>query len=493
MNKSRLLALEQKFIVRDDPVEDGPEETVNLFFSADQPRLDDVINSVNIAIEQFSHYAYVKDLLSQSKEVSPHTFSFLKKEIIKSNSYLGFTDSVNIANESYHYTNSKTLALEGIGEFLKKIWNSIVNGFKWIVNKFKNLFGFGETNKNNIRELEKQMEITNREIANIIRDFPDMDTSGLQEYHSILISEKCHKDKEGMFNAYRRLQQFVYFTNRSHGVSNIDQVFEISKKEMELMLMNLVKLMGVTSATGVFLKALDVSKLTETLKDKPISEFETYQHYLSGLKIDKDTLNGTMGIIPYDKSNVKLNPFLAIPHSPEPKFCLPLLASPDPSFISISHLQLEDKQNKLHDLIPLVQYHGLDLTKIPDDSKRTTVNIVSPNRLIELQKSFFTSYAQWSKIASDLKTSIEDLNRLASGLEKLDPAYVATKQEFVSIMANLLKSTSSFTNVIVKINDVKDSNMAALKQLTEDYAGLCLRIYNDIGTQPNKENFLVSK
>ena len=54
----------------------------------------------------------------------------------------GFTDSVNIANESYHYTNSKTLALEGIGEFLKKIWDSIVNGFKWIVNKFKNLFGF---------------------------------------------------------------------------------------------------------------------------------------------------------------------------------------------------------------------------------------------------------------------------------------------------------------------------------------------------------------
>jgi hypothetical protein len=198
-----------------------------------------------------------------------------------------------------------------------------------------------------------------------------------------------------------------------------------------------------------------------------------------------------MGIIPYDKSDVKLNPYSSLRDDPEPKFCLPLLASPDPGFISITHLQLEDKQNKLHDLMPLVYYYGLDLTKIHDDSKRTTVNIVSPNRLMELQKSFFASYTQWSKIASDLKSSINDLNKLASTLEKLDPAYATTKQEFVSIMANLLKSTSSFSNVMVKINDEKVGNMAALKQLTEDYAGICLRIYNDIGTQPNKEKFIV--
>lgn len=486
MRSSRILAIESKYIVKEDPIEEGPEETVSIFFSANEPKLDDVVNSVNVAIEQFNHYNYVKKLLTESKEVSSHTFSFLKKEIIKSNNYLGFDDSVSIAKEDYHYTNSRTLALEGVGSFLKKIWQSIVDGFKWIVNKVKNFFGFGERNTNNIRDLEKKLDLVNREINEIIRGFPDVNVGELQQYHSLLISDECKDKNRKMFDVYQRLQRYSKIVKIHYPSTTIENAFEFNTKELQLAIGNVTNIVGNKSPTSVFIKALSgMTNLEEALKNQNIKEFSVYQDYVRNLSTSKDALKGMQGVITYDKNDKIFSNLNISDQDSKIVYCIPFLLSETPFFISLDLLETTLEDSSFKDKVLLLKARTTDTSNVNEDSyKGEQINIVTPNTLLSMTKQFSSNFAKCSKALDDVDKEVPDIKTFVSNLQRLDSENV--KIEFTEVLGIVLRIVNAYETIGRYINMYYNN----LTSYVEDYFLLCTDIYKNAAMSTDKTDLI---
>lgn len=490
MRTSRILALEQKYIVKEDPVEDGPEETVNLFFSANEPRLEDVANSVSVAMEQFKHYSHIRQLVLESSEVSSHTFSFLKREMLKSNEHLGFNDTVSIANESYHYSNSKSLALEGVGSFLKKIWDSIVNGFKWIVNKVKNFFGFGERNTDHIRDLEKQLSLVNKEIENVIRGFPDVDPNELQQYHPLLISDACKTNKPRLHEAYFDLQRYKKYVGLHQSSLSMGNMFELSIKELQLVINNLLSIVGNKSPTSVFIKSLSNrgSELEELLKNKPITEFPEYQEYVSGLKNNKLALGALQGILTYDKNNKAFANFnLPQEGSGKIAYYLPMLYSLSPHFISLVKEDTKE-ESVFKDNVLSLDVCCTDTSSISDEEiSKEMITIVTPNTLLAMTKH---NHAYFSKCLEGIATLDKEtketlkLDILTKQLEKLDVDGV--NLPMIEVLGIVLKIISSYKSVGARL----DSTVKLLETVMNNYYDICLTVHRNVCTSTKKEDIL---
>ena len=491
MRSSRILALEQRYIVKEDPVEDGPEETVNLFFSANEPRLEDVVNSVSVAMEQFNHYSHIKKLVLESSEVSSHTFSFLKREMLKSNNYLGFDDTIFIANESYHYSNSKSLALEGIGSFLKKIWDSIVNGFKWIVNKVKNFFGFGERNTDHIRSLEKQLSLINKEIENVIRGFPDVDPNELQQYHPLLISDVFKNNAPILHEAYFKIQRYKKYVSLHQSSLSIENMFELSIKELQLAINNLLSIVGNKSPTSVFIKSLSNrgSELDDLLKNTPITQFPEYQEYVSGLKNSKLALGALQGILTYDKDNKAFANFnLPQEGSSKIAYYLPILHSLSPHFISL--VKDDTKEDSVFkDNVLSLGICYTDTSSISDDEiSKEMITIVTPNTLLAMTKH---NYAYFSKclegiatLDKETKETLSKLDILTKQLEKLDVDGV--NLPMIEVLGVVLKTISSYKSVGARLV----STVELLETVMNNYYDICLTVHRNISTSTKKEDIL---
>lgn len=488
MRTSRILALEQKYIVKEDPVEDGPEETVNLFFSANEPRLEDVTNSVSVAMEQFNHYSRIKQLVLESSEVSSHTFSFLKREMLKSNEYLGFEDTISIANESYHYSNSKSLALEGIGSFLKKIWDSIVNGFKWIVNKIKNFFGFGEKNANHIRDLEKKLALVNKEIDEIIKGFPDIDSSELQQYHPLLISEACKNNKPELYNAYKTLQKYMKYVNLHHPSLSIENAFELSAKELQLVIGNLLSIIGNKSPTSVFLKALSGrgQQLDEELRTKNIKEFPEYLDYVRNLKTEKDTMGGQQGILTYDKNSITFANFNLPPEGTgKIVYFLPMVLSIAPWFLTLNKAETKE-DSVFKDNVLVFKNSPTDTSSISDtDIDKKIINIVTPNTLLSMSRQFSSLFTKCTNEGmGSLAKEVPDLEGLVKNLERFNADTVQT--DIIEVLALIVKVISSYSPVGESLkaygNNLLDCYLS--------YRNIANVIYSNIIGSTKKEDIL---
>lgn len=490
MRTSRILALEQKYIVKEDPVEDGPEETVNLFFSANEPRLEDVANSVSVAMEQFNHYSHIRQLVLESNEVSSHTFSFLKREMLKSNEYLGFEDTISIANESYHYSNSKSLALEGIGSFLKKIWDSIVNGFKWIVNKVKNFFGFGERNTDHIRNLEKQLSLVNKEIEDVIRGFHDVDPNELQQYHGLLTSDACKTNKPRLHEAYFDIQRYQKYVSLHQSSLSMGNMFELSIKELQLAINNLLGIVGNKSPTSVFIKSLSNrgSELDELLKKTPITEFPEYQEYISGLKNNKLALGALQGILTYDKNSKAFANFnLPTEGSGRIAYYLPILNSLSPHFISL--VKEDTKEDSVFkDNVLTLDISYTDNSSISDEEiGKEMITIVTPNTLLAMTKH---NYAYFSKCLEGIETLDKEtketlkLDILTKQLEKLDVDGV--NLPMIEVLGIVLKIISSYKSVGARL----ESTVKLLETVMTNYYDICLTVHRNVCTSTKKEDIL---
>ena len=486
MRSSRILAIESKYIVKEDPIEEGPEETVSIFFSANEPKLDDVVNSVNVAIEQFNHYNYVKKLLTESKEVSPHTFSFLKKEIIKSNNYLGFDDSVSIAKEDYHYTNSKTLALEGVGSFLKKIWQSIVDGFKWIVNKVKNFFGFGERNTSNIRDLEKKLDLVNREINEIIRGFPDVNVGELQQYHSLLISDECKDKNRKMFDGYKSLQRYSKLVKIHYPSTTIENAFELNTKELQLAIGNVTNIVGNKSPTSVFIKALSgMTNLEEALKNQNIKEFSVYQDYVRNLSTTKDSLKGMQGIMTYDKSDKIFSDLIISDQDSKIVYCIPFVLTIAPFFISLDLLEVTKEDSPFKDKVLILKARTTDASGVDENTyKGEQINIVSPNTLLSMTKQFTSNFNKFREAFISLNKDIPDIQTLVNKLQSIDPDKVNI--ELTEVLGIVLKTVSTYGNISSFINAYYHN----LNFYVQEYFSICTDIYKNAAMSTDKTDLI---
>lgn len=449
MRSSRILALEQKYIVKPDAVEEGPEEKVSLFFSANEPSLEEMANSINVAIEQYHHYNHIKKLTLESSEVSPHTFSFLKKQMLRSNELLGFKETVSLAKEDYHHTNSKSLALEGIGSFLRKIWDSIVNGFKWIVNKIKNFFGFGEKNTNHIRDLEKKLALVNKEIDEIIKGFPDIDSNELQQYHPLLISDACRINKPELYNAYKTLQKYKKYVNLHYPSLSIENAFELSAKELQLVIGNLLSIIGNKSPTSVFLKALSGRghQLDEELKTKNIKEFPEYLDYVRNLKTEKDTMGGQQGILSYDKNSRTFANFNLPPEGTgKIVYFLPMLLSIAPWFLTLNKAETKE-DSVFKDNVLVFKNSPIDTSSISDnDIDKEIINIITPNALLSMSRQFSALFTKCTNEGMDsLAKEVPDLEGLVKNLERFNHDTVQT--DIIEVLALIVKVISSYSPV----------------------------------------------
>ena len=487
MRTSRILALEQKYIVKEDPVEDGSEETVNLFFSANEPRLEDMANSVSVAMEQFKHYSHIRQLVLESSEVSSHTFSFLKREMLKSNEYLGFEDTVSIANESYHYSNSKSLALEGIGSFLKKIWDAIVNGFKWIVNKVKNFFGFGERNTNHIRDLEKQLLLVNKEIENVIRGFPDVDPNELQQYHPLLISDHCMNSRTPLYQWYTGLQLYKKYVSLQQHSSSIENMFELSIKELQLAINNLLSIVGIKSPISMFIKSLSErgEELDDLLKNRSITELDEYQQFVSSLKNSKLVFGSNQGVLSYDKNNKAFaNLNLSEEAISKTVYFLPLLLSSRPCFVSLEKIATKE-DSVFKDNALAFRVDGVEASSMSNDEVlRETINIVTPNTLLVMTKQNHAAFKKCIEGIETLGKEAPNLENLTKELSRLNVDDVS--QPITEVLGLVLTTVTSYISLGNHLNATKD----LLGTIMTNYYNLCLTIHRNVCTSTKKEDIL---
>lgn len=488
MRSSRILALEQKYIVKEDQVEEGPEETVSLFFSANEPSLEEMANSVSVAMEQYQHYSHVKKLVLESSEVSSHTFSFLKREMLKSNNDLGFEDTVWIAKEDYYQSSSKSLALEGISSFLKKIWDSIVNGFKWIVNKIKNFFGFGEKNTNHIRDLEKKLALVNKEIDAIVKGFPDIDSNELQQYHPLLISDACRIDKPELYNAYKTLQKYKKYVNLHYPSLSIENAFEQSAKELQLVIGNLLSIIGNKSPTSVFLKALSGrgQQLDEELKTKNIKEFPEYLDYVRNLKTEKDTMGGQQGILSYDKNSRTFANFNLPPEGTgKIVYFLPMLLSIAPWFLTLNKAETKE-DSVFKDNVLVFKNSSIDTSSINDnDIDKEIINIITPNALLSMSRQFSAIYTKCTNEGmGSLAKEVPDLEGLVRNLERFNLDTVQT--DIIEVLDLIMKVVFSYRPVGESLKAYGNN----LFRCYSDYCTVTDAIYKNIIRSTKKEDIL---
>lgn len=488
MRSSKILAIEQKYIVKPDAVEEGPEEKVSLFFSVNEPSLEEMANSINVAIEQYQHYTHIRKLTLESSGVSSHTFSFLKKQMLKTNELLGFQETVSLAKEDYHYTNSKSLALEGIGSFLKKIWESIVNGFKWIVNRIKNFFGFGEKNANHIRDLEKKLALINKQIDEVVKGFPDVDSNEFQQYHSLLISDACRSNKPELYNAYKLLQKYKKFVNLHHPSLSIENAFELSAKELQLVIANILSIIGNKSPTSVFLKALSGRghQLDEELKNKNIKEFPEYLDYVRSLKTEKDTMGGQQGILVYDKNNRVFANFNLPPEGTgKIVYFLPMVLSIAPWFLTLNKAETKE-ESVFKDNVLVFSHNPTDTSSISDyDIDKEIINIVTPNTMLSMSKQFSALFTKCTNEGmGSLAKEVPDLEGLVKNLERFNHDTVQT--DVIEVLALIVKVISSYSRVGESLkaygNNLLDCYMG--------YRDVTDAIYSNIISSTKKEDIL---
>lgn len=120
-----------------------------------EPEIRYVIEGVAVSIDSACEALVRKDEIIKDDSFSVENYHALKTWMYEKTAMVGIEFRLPITLE--HEGNVKRLALEGIGEFFSKLWESIKAGFRWIFDLLKRLFGV--SNEAKLKNYEHRIKI----------------------------------------------------------------------------------------------------------------------------------------------------------------------------------------------------------------------------------------------------------------------------------------------------------------------------------------------
>lgn len=210
--------MSNKFVVVEQPVNYSGESFYDNLAKSylDYIEINQAFKQLDRGFEAYEVLNNLREVVKKNEVLTPSLESSLNNTIIFYKDVLG-DHTTSISLESYSNPKRKrTVAIEGIGDWLKRIWQSIINFFKriwnWITGKKES--SSGSSNKDKVKEVKDKKEETEKAVKKIEESNKKFD-----ELKKELEKAKTTEEKNNLINSHENkktiAQEFKDELNKS--------------------------------------------------------------------------------------------------------------------------------------------------------------------------------------------------------------------------------------------------------------------------------------
>ena len=207
-----------KFVVVEQPVNYSGESFYDNLAKSylDYIEINQAFKQLDRGFEAYEVFNNLREVVKKNEVLTPSLESSLNNTITFYKDVLG-DHTTSISLESYSDSKRKrTVAIEGIGDWLKRIWQSIINFFKriwnWITGKKES--SSGSSNKDKVKEVKDKKEETEKAVKKIEESNKKFD-----ELKKELEKAKTTEEKNNLINSHENkktiAQEFKDELNKS--------------------------------------------------------------------------------------------------------------------------------------------------------------------------------------------------------------------------------------------------------------------------------------
>lgn len=381
-----------------------------------------VIDGVSMAMDLALECLDIRRSVSTRTEMSKKEYADARAWVYENSAKIGMDIELSLAAE--HEGNRVSLALEGLGSFLSKIWQMIVNGFKFIGNVLKRIFGvYEDTVKKDYDRTISNLQLR----AQKIKD---------NEYHydTQKLNESLIKD-----NRVQVFKNNVLVHLDNSGFVDIRSFVDQQQNKLKAVVNLLLALVGDASPTNNYIiknKGHLVSPLT------PVQDTQDFKELITSLQTNKNTC---LSILPTADNTDDLKK----------------------AFLSIYNSRNSDEKIKISEgVFTILHTSGgsyiVGVTPYNQDIKTTegdNPGINDLNKVMVLGLSSKYDGIKHKRKEPDVKiVSTQDLINYTSMVDKMHNEYAA----LISKLSVIDKRNNDITEVIANINtimkDMRDIN-----------------------------------